>query len=150
MYKKLIIPLLLCLLFISSCTQEETIVSSLNGTWNISEYIRSKIQNDGSDSLILHEEDAGTWEFSEDIATGHVSRFYVFTYTGSQGYQTSQGYMEVAEGGQQFILIGGICFDCDQVFTIEEFNGHHFTISSYSPQNNNQWSYKLKMVLDKQ
>jgi|GEM_PF-6353319 len=147
--KKYLFYLLIPAFFLAGCTQEAIIGSSLDGIWNIAEYERTIIHRNGSTTQLLYEENAGTWQFSADDITDETSRYYIFTYTGSQGSQSESGYMNILEGGQRFMIYGGQCIGCDRAFTIEDFSHDSFTLTNYSPQNDTL-IYKLRMHLEKQ
>lgn len=144
-----IVTIACSLLVLCGCTREDEITAALDGTWTIRNYDRTLIHASGQVDSLLHEENVGSWTFSQDAFTGDVSRYYVFAYNGSQGVQSQQGYVQIAEGGQRFILIGGTCIGCDDAYTIDAFSPSSMTLSTYSTQSDTL-IYKLQMELQKQ
>lgn len=134
-----------------SCTREEQIVAWMPGTWNINKYQRIQIQNDGTNTILLSESNVGYWNFVDDpLDDEDLIKQYEFYYNGLQGVQSSNGYVQISEQGNRFILLGGPCVGCDDAFNLEYFTPNTFKLTKYSPDTSCSCTYKLSMEMSKE
>jgi hypothetical protein len=145
------IGILLGFMLLSSCTREDEIVGWLPGTWRIEKYERTRINNDATVTTLLTENNVGYWNIYDDSQDDNDKiKYYEFSYNGSQGVQNQNGYVQISEEGNRWILLGGMCVGCDDAYNIEYFFADKFKLSKYAPDTSCSCTYKLTMEMIKE
>lgn len=144
--KKYLLIILFSTLLFTSCTREDQIVAWMPGSWNIDKYERVRINDDGSNTILLDQSNVGYWNFIDDPTDDNdMIKGYEFNYMGS----SSAGYVKISEQGNRFILLGGYCVGCDDAFNIEYFTADKFKLTKYAPDTSCSCTYKLSMEMTK-